>query len=450
MTIKALQEKFSEHNITKVKLVTFDMEGICRGKYISLDKFYGAVESGMSFCDVLFGWDANDDLYDRESLTGWHTGYPDTLAKIDTDTFRVIPWEPNTALFIMDLYDKNGDPYPLSPRHLLQHMVDKAHEMGFLFRASAEYEYFFFEESSHSINDKNFTDLKPLSPGMFGYSAVRASTYADLVHNIIDAMKDYDIELEGIHTETGPGVYETAIRYDQGVRAADKAALFKTGIKELAPRHNLIATFMAKWNADLPGCSGHVHQSLWDSEGKNNLFANETDPLSETARHYLGGLLHLLPAFTSFYCPNINSYKRAVPGVWSPINVSWGIENRTCAIRAIPGNSGKSTRLENRVCGADTNPYLVMATGLAAGLYGIENKIEPAEAISGNAYTDENCALLPTHLGAAVETLKQSKPAREIFGDTFIDHYILIRDYEIRLYEKAVTNWELKRYFEVI
>ena len=450
MNIPTLQEKFNTHNIKKVKLVTFDIEGICRGKYVSPNKFFSAVESGMSFCDVLFGWDANDDLYDRESLTGWHTGYPDTLAKIDTNTFRIIPWEPDTALFVMDLYDKNGNPYPLSPRHLLKHMVDKANTMGFRFFSSAEYEYFFFEESSHTVNDKNFTDLKPLSPGMFGYSAVRASTYADLVHHIIDAMRDYDIELEGIHTETGPGVYETAIRYAEGVTSADKAALFKTGIKEIAPRHNLIATFMAKWHADLPGCSGHVHQSLWDTEGKNNLFASETEPLSETAKHYLGGLLYLMPTFTAFYCPNINSYKRAVPGVWSPINVSWGIENRTCAIRAIPGNSGKSTRLENRLCGADTNPYLVMAVGLAAGLYGIENKIDPNEAIAGNAYTDESLTMLPSNLGAATDLLKNSKSAREILGDTFVDHYVMTRDYEVRLYEKAVTNWELKRYFEVI
>lgn len=450
MDILTLKNTLSTHNINKVKLVTFDMEGICRGKYVSLDKFYSAVESGMSFCDVLFGWDANDDLYDRESLTGWHTGYPDTLAQIDTSTFRIVPWEPNTALFVMDLYDKNGEPYPLSPRHLLQKMVNKARDMGFRFFASAEYEYFFFEESSHTIQEKNFTDLKPLSPGMFGYSTVRASTYANLVHDIIDKMRDYDIEIEGIHTETGPGVYETAIKYDEGVKAADKAALFKTGIKELAPRHNLMATFMAKWNADLPGCSGHVHQSLWDLEGKNNLFADTTQPLSQTARHYLGGLLQLMPALTSFYCPNINSYKRAVPGVWSPINVSWGVENRTSAIRAIPGNSGKSTRLENRLCGADTNPYLVMAAGLAAGLYGIENKIEPGDAVTGNAYTDESRTMLPASLGAAVEQLKNSAPAREIFGDTFIDHYILIRDYEVRLYNKAVTNWELKRYFEVI
>ncbi|MDA0711685.1 MAG: glutamine synthetase family protein, partial [bacterium] len=324
-----LRKLLAEKNIQKVKLVTFDMEGICRGKYVSIDKFLSAAESGMSFCDVLYGWDINDALYDRESLTGWHTGYPDALARIDTDTFRVVPGEPDTALFIMDLYTQNGDPYPLSPRHLLQKMIHRAREKGYLFRASAEYEFFFFEESSHSIYEKGFVNLKPLSPGMFGYSTVRASTHSDLVHDILDTLHKYGIELEGIHTETGPGVYEAAIRYDEGLKSADNAALFKTAIKEIAPRHGLIATFMAKWHADLPGCSGHLHQSLWDIAGHNNLFADGTEHLSDTARYYLGGLLHLMPALTSFFCPNINSYKRAVPGVWSPVNVSWGIENRT-------------------------------------------------------------------------------------------------------------------------
>ena len=450
MDLQTVLSTFDEKKITKIKLGTVDLDGIFRGKYVSLDKFTSAVESGLSFCDVLFGWDVSDELYDRESLTGWHTGYPDTLARIDLETFRIVPWEPDTALFMMDLYDKNGDPYPLSPRHLLRNQIGKAAEQGFQFRGSAEYEFFFFEETSHSLYEKDFKDLKPLSPGMFGYSVVRASTYSDLIHHIIDAMRDYNVELEGIHTETGPGVYEAAIRYATGLEAADRAALFKTGIKEIAPRHGLVATFMAKWNADLPGCSGHIHQSLWKAD--NNAFAdpNVNDGFSDTARYYLGGLLTLMPALTSLFCPNINSYKRAVPGVWSPINVSWGVENRTCAIRAIAGNSGKSTRLENRLCGADTNPYLAMAASLAAGLYGIENKIEPPSPISGNAYADDTLPALPSNLRAATECLNQSEVAREILGDTFVDHYVLARDYEVRLYEKAVTDWELRRYFEAI
>jgi len=272
------------------------------------------------------------------------------------------------------------------------------------------------------------------------------------VHRIIDTMADYDVELEGIHTETGPGVYETAIRYDGGVRAGDKAALFKTGIKELLPRHGLIPTFMAKWNNELPGCSGHIHQSLLDAEGKNNLFSDleKEHRLSELAEHYLAGQLALMPALTAIFCPTINSYKRAVPGAWSPINVSWGIENRTTAIRAIPGITSNSSRLEYRLPGADANPYLAMAASLASGLYGIEHLVELPPPTSGNAYEAHNLQSLPPNLTTATKWLDQSDTVREFLGDTFVDHFVMTREYEVRQYEKAVTNWELQRYFEAI
>ena len=351
------------------------------------------------------------------------------------------------SFFLIDIYDSDGSPYPLSPRHLLSDLIERAKGMGFTFRAAAEYEYFFFRETSHSLHEKEFRDLTPLSPGMFGYSAVRASTYSELVHNVIESMDEFDVTIEGMHTETGPGVYETAIRHSDGISAADKSALFKNGIKELAPQHDVVATFMAKWNANLPGCSGHIHQSLIDEDG-NNLFASERGSLSDLARSYLAGILELLPAMTSLYCPNINSYKRAVPGVWSPINVSWGVDNRTTAVRAIAGNSPKATRLECRLPGADANPYLAMAACLASGLHGIEKGLEPQDPISGNAYETDGLLNLPSNLGTAASILKTSEGARKGLTDAFIDHYVMTREYEVRLYEKAVTDWELKRYFE--
>jgi glutamine synthetase len=440
---------FESSGIQRIRLGTFDIDGILRGKYVSRDKFESAVSSGMSFCDVLFGWDMNDDLYDRESLTGWSTGYPDALVKIDLDTFRVVPWEPNTAFFLIDMYDRDGNPYPLSPRHLFSRLVDRASKLGYTFRAAAEYEYFFFRESSHSIYEKGFRNLTPLSPGMFGYSAVRASTYSDLVHDIIESMEAFGVTIEGIHTETGPGVYESSIQYSDGVSAADRGALFKNGVKELSPRHELIPTFMAKWNADLPGCSGHIHQSLIDENG-TNLFASESEPISGLANAYLAGLLELMPAMTALFCPNINSYKRAVTGVWSPVNVSWGVENRTTAVRAIPGNSTTATRLECRLPGADANPYLVMAACLAAGLHGIEKGLEAPVAVEGNAYETDGLTELPPNLSDATRLMKSTQTVREYFGDVFVEHYAMTREYEVRRYEKAVTDWELNRYFEVI
>lgn len=449
MDLTDILNAFESSGIQRIRLGTFDIDGILRGKYVSRDKFESAVSSGMSFCDVLFGWDMNDDLYDRESLTGWSTGYPDALVKIDLDTFRVVPWEPNTAFFLIDMYDRDGNPYPLSPRHLFSRLVDRASKLGYTFRAAAEYEYFFFRESSHSIYEKGFRNLKPLSPGMFGYSAVRASTYSDLVHDIIESMEAFGVTIEGIHTETGPGVYESSIQYSDGVSAADRGALFKNGVKELSPRHELIPTFMAKWNADLPGCSGHIHQSLIDENG-TNLFASESEPISGLANAYLAGLLELMPAMTALFCPNINSYKRAVTGVWSPVNVSWGVENRTTAVRAIPGNSTSATRLECRLPGADANPYLVMAACLAAGLHGIEKGLEAPVAVEGNAYETDGLTELPPNLSDATRLMKSTQTVREYFGDVFVEHYAMTREYEVRRYEKAVTDWELNRYFEVI
>jgi glutamine synthetase len=440
--------------IHKIKLGGFDIDGVLRGKYISREKFYSAIDKGLGFCDVIFGWDMSDQLYREPTITGWHTGYPDLLAKIDLDSYRAVPWEQSTALFLLDYYKSKDEPLAVSPRQLLQKVVRKANDMGFQPYMSVEYEYFIFRETPHSLVEKGFEDMTPLSPGWFGYSVLRASAASELVHAIIDGMCEYDVELEGIHTETGPGVYETAIRYDTAVKAADKAGLFKTGVKEIASRHGLAATFMAKWNPVYPGCSGHLHQSLWSLKGERNLFADEAQPhgISRLMRHYIAGQLAAMPDMTALICPIINSYKRMVPGVWAPTNVSWGIENRTTAIRAIPGTSNNATRVEYRLAGADANPHIAMAASLAAGLYGIEHHLEPEEPIRGNAYETPHgqCKPLPRSLEEAVARLKNSKLVRACLGDEFVDHFVITREHEIAEFRRAVTDWELKRYFEII
>ena len=287
MQIEKVKSVFAKRKINKVKVGGFDIDGILRGKYISLDKFFSAVEDGFGFCDVIFGWDSSDALYDKSVVTGWHTGYPDALAKIDLSTLRLIPWELNTALFIIDFHKTDGSPLEVSPRQLLKKVIKKANKMGFQPLMSSEYEYFFFQETPHSLHEKDFKNLTPLSPGMFGYSILRASAASELMHKIIDGMLEFDVELEGVHTETGPGVYETAIKYDTALRAADKSALFKTGVKEIASRMELVATFMAKISPDLPGCGGHLHQSLWNMEKSTNRFYDRADEwkMSKIMKH---------------------------------------------------------------------------------------------------------------------------------------------------------------------
>jgi glutamine synthetase len=452
MDEKELREVFREKGITKVKVGGFDVDGVLRGKYVSLEKFWSAVKGGFGFCDVIFGWDITDVLYDNARVTGWHTGYPDAHATVDLDSFRVIPWEPGTAGFLVDFVTKDGGPHPACPRSLLKGVIGNAAAAGYRPLFAAEFEFFMFRETPQSVAQKGHRGLESLSPGMFGYSWVREGQNSELCHAIMDEMAAFDVPIEGLHTETGPGVYEVAIRYDEALRMADKAALFKTGMKQLCARRGVMPTFMAKWNAELPGSSGHLHQSLWDGELKTNLFYDgaRPDKLSALARHYMGGQLALMPELTALYSPTVNSYKRYVPGVWAPITATWGVENRTCALRVIPADS-KSTRLEYRQTAADMNPYIAIATALGAGLYGIEKRIDPGQEASGDASGNADAfRRVPRTLREATARLEASDAARAILGAPFVDHYVRTRDWEARQYERAVTEWELRRYFESV
>jgi glutamine synthetase len=454
MDAKALRAAFAERNITKVKVGGFDVDGVLRGKYLALDKFWGALDEGIGFCDVVFGWDIGDVLYDNAAVTGWATGYPDAHARIDPKTFRVLPWEPGTAALLLDFVDNDGKAHPACPRSLLKGVLARAAAQGLSALFAAEFEFFVFKETPESLQTKGFRGLTPLSPGMFGYSWVREGQNSELCHAILDEMAAFDVPIEALHTETGPGVYEVAIRYDDALAMADKAALFKTAMKQLCARRGLSVTFMAKWNAELPGCSGHLHQSLWRSgpKAKEPLFHDEADPLklSALARKYIAGQVALMPELTALYSPTVNSYKRYVPGVWAPLTASWGVENRTCAIRAIAA-SPSATRLEYRQTAADMNPYIAIATCLAAGLWGIErNALAPPPAAGDASRESAHLAPLPRTLREATAALGQSTIAREILGDPFIDHYVRTRDWETRQYERAVTEWELRRYFEAV
>ncbi len=448
-----LRKLFSEHKIARVKVGGFDIDGVLRGKYMSLEKFWSALDTGFGFCDVIFGWDVDDRAYDNARVTGSHTGYPDVHATIDPSTFRVIPWEPDTATFLVDFYAKDKSArHPGCPRGVLKSVIAQGERMGYCARFAAEFEFFVFQETPASVRDKQYRGMTPVSPGMFGYSWLREGQHSAFLRDILETMERYDIEIEGLHTETGPGVYEAAIRYDDALRAADKAALFKTTLKQVAHRHGLMATFMAKWSAGLPGSSGHLHQSLWDVGYKSNVFADPDHPsgLSPMIGAYIAGQCALMPEFTALHAPTVNSYKRYVPGVWAPVTATWGVENRTCAVRVVaPGTS--SARVEYRQPGADMNPYLAIAASYAAGLYGISHGMSAPPATEGDGSSPmPGRTPLPRTLADATARLAESTPARELLGESFIDHYVRTREWEIRQYDRAVTDWELARYFEII
>jgi len=452
MTTKEIIQYVKDHPSGKVKVAFSDIDGILRGKYISSEKFLSVIEGGMGFCDVIFGWDAGDVVYDNVQYTGWHTGYPDCPATIDTNTFRKIPWENDVPFFLGELKDKKGDPSPVCPRQLLKKITAEANKQGFSPFFSQEFEWYNFAETPQTANDKQFKNLTPLTPGMFGYSILRSSLENTYFSDLFESLKKFNVPLEGIHTETGPGTYEAAISYSEVLEAADRALLFKTAVKEIAYKHGIIATFMAKINENLPGCGGHVHQSLWDRSGKKNLFYNEKDKMkmSDVAKSYIAGQLHCLPYILPMFAPTVNSYKRLVEGAWAPTTLTWSSDNRTVALRIL-ANSSKSCRLETRVIGSDVNPYMAMAGCLAAGLFGIKNKLKLKQpATVGNGYKDYSNGTLPSTLIEATQQMKTSKLAKELFGEIFVEHFTQTREWEWRQHLKAVTDWEYRRYFEII
>lgn len=452
MTTEEILAYVKQHPSGKVKVAVADIDGVLRGKYIAADKFASMVEGRLGFCDVTFGWDMGDVAYDNVKYTGWHTGYPDALVKLDLSTFRKIPWENDVPFFLGDFINENNEAAYTCPRQLLRKVLAEAGALGFRPYFAQEFEWFNFAETPESVHQKNFQALNPLTPGMFGYSILRSSLKNPYMTDLFDLLCKFGIPVEGLHTETGPGVYEAAIKYAEVLQAADQAILFKTAVKEIAYQHGIMATFMAKISENLPGCSGHVHQSLWDKEGKQNLFYDEhaEHKMSDLMKSYIAGQLHCLPFILPMIAPTINSYKRLVEGAWAPTTLTWGIDNRTVALRALPGHV-KATRLETRVVGSDTNPYLALSACLAAGLYGVKNKLSlNKEATTGNGYKDLSNGILPGNLHEATLKMKGSPLAGELFGTSFVEHFTLTREWEWKQYAKVVTDWEMKRYFEII
>ncbi|HEY0706290.1 MAG TPA: glutamine synthetase family protein [Polyangia bacterium] len=449
-------ERVERSGSTKVKVAVTDIDGILRGKYLHKEKFLSIVQSGFGFCNVVLGWDAGDVCYDNTRYTGWHSGYPDVAVKLDLGTYRQVPWDGGVPFLLGDFWKDDKTPLAICPRQVLRRVVQRCHDAGFAPATSLEYEWFNFRETAQTMADKGHIKPAPLTPGMFGYSIIRMNQNRPFLNALFDEMAAFDVPIEGLHTETGPGVFEAAILYSDPVEAADRAVLFKTGAKEIGHRFGIMPTFMAKWNAELPGCSGHIHQSLWEKkpgmEESKNLFSDERDPhgMSDVFRSYLAGQMALLPELLPLYAPTVNSYKRLVEGAWAPTRVNWGIDNRTTALRVIAG-SAKSTRVETRVNGSDSNPYLALAAALASGLYGVEKKLElPVGPVTGSGYDDQKAEVLPRNLEEATLRLERSERARALLGDDFVEHFVASRKWEWRQFSKAVTDWEMARYFEII
>ena len=460
--IKALKDLFVSRKVQYVKVALTDVDGILRGKYMHVDKFLKTAESGFGFCDVIFGWDSQDNLYNfkpsesKELFTGWHTGYPDQKVKAILNSERKIPFEKDTPLFLAELVD--GE---VCPRGVLKKTLKHLELIGYKALSALEYEFFLFEETPLSVRNKSFNNLTCFTPGMFGYSILRNSVHSNFYHEILDMCSSMNMALEGLHEETGPGVLEAAILVDECLESADKAVLFKTFMKVLAQRRDLMATFMAKWSENYPGQSGHIHCSLIDFQQKPMFSKNNTDGMSQIMLYFLGGLQEYMREFIVLLAPTVNSYKRLCPGAWAPINMTWGKENRTTGFRVIEGKPN-TQRVENRLAGADANPYLALSATLGAGLLGIKERIKPTKPTEGEAYSvkTKKRHKVPSTLFEAAKLFKDSDAARILWGDKFVDHFSSTRIWEYEeysqqkpLFEKRsskISHWELDRYFEII
>ncbi|KAI0273586.1 hypothetical protein BC834DRAFT_966090 [Gloeopeniophorella convolvens] len=465
-------------NDIKIKVAGFDVDGVLRGKFMSKEKFLSAASSdGFGFCSVIFGWDLHDAVYSRELLiSNMANGYRDLIASIDLSTYRRIPWENNVPFFLVSFLDPDTkEPISVCPRGVLKRITGKAEQLGLQCFAGVEFEYFQFQETPYSVAEKKFHGLQPLTPGMHGYSMLRTQLNNEYFHDIFDEADKFEVDVEGHHTETGPGVFETALAYTTAPRIADNALLFKYIVKSLGMKHGIMPSFMAKPWGNLPGCSGHIHVSLRDSDG-NNIFAvkpeelqkgrdgaayDELKYISQTAEYFLAGVLDgltdVMPT-ASILVPTINGYKRLAGGeaFWAPNAVTYGYDSRAASVRVLspPSVPPSATRFEIRVTGADVNPFFALSAIFGLGIRGIEKKLSlPVAPISHFSVEDKKTGkitMLPQSLEAATRRMVQpGSLARKVFGDDFVDHFGGTREHEIKLWNEAVTTWEVERYLEL-
>jgi len=451
MDIKAAAELFRHHNVQTVRIGGGDLDGVYRGKRVSADHFLAEAAGGFPQCDVLFGWDIQDEVIGSLPYSNWEIGFGDIVMRPDLSTLAAVPWEEGSAAVVCDFYTEAGEPLPIAPRFVLQRVVRRALDAGFRPVMAAELEVRFFREDQESLRAKNFAGLRPLNPGLNCYSIHHASIDEPIIGRVAQCMNQYGIPVDAYNREHGAGMYEINLRHTDAVRAADQTMLYKSATKEIAAQMGAVPTFMAKLADDIDGCGGHLHQSLWTAKGDQSVFWDEGGDhhISPALGRYIAGILATLPEFMLMYAPNVNSYKRFVPRTWAPTSATWGIDNRTTALRIIASSPG-AIRVENRVPGADLNPYLAFAASLAGGLYGIEKGLEPPPITKGNAYDIGDAPPLPLSLPEALERFRGSALAREWFGAEFVEQYAAFRRWEVDKHRLAVTDWERRRYFEMV
>ncbi|GLF96281.1 glutamine synthetase family protein [Streptomyces yaizuensis] len=451
LPVEELRALVANGEIDTVVLAFPDMQGRLQGKRFAARFFLDEVlEHGTEGCNYLLAVDTEMNTVDGYAMASWESGYGDFAMHPDPATLRRVPWNEGTALLIADLAWDDGSPVVAAPRQILRRQLERLAGHGLTARVGTELEFIVFKDTYEQAWDRDYRGLTPANQYNIDYSVLGTGRIEPLLRRIRNEMAAAGLTVESAKGECNPGQHEIVFRYDDALVTCDQHAVYKTGAKEIAAQEGVSLTFMAKYD-EREGNSCHIHLSLADTgtgtgaDGASAMPGDGPGGMSDVMRHFLAGQLAALRDFALLYAPNINSYKRFQPGTFAPTAVAWGHDNRTCALRVV--GRGRSLRFENRLPGGDVNPYLAVAGLVAAGLHGLEQRLELPEPCTGNAYAAD-CAQVPTTLREAAELWENSPIAKAAFGDEVVAHYSNMARVELAAFDAAVTDWELRRSFE--
>jgi glutamine synthetase len=451
LDVKTLEEEARAGEIDTVLCMFTDLQGRYMGKRVIpqffLDDILG--EEGLHACLYLLAIDMEMEPLPGYKYASWETGYGDFRMVPDISTLRRVPWLEKTAMVICDIADEEtGEPVEVAPRQILKRQIERAKEAGFVSKTGSELEFYLFRDSFEDLAERAYRDARPSSSYIMDYHMLQTTKDDWIVRQIRNGMLGAGIPVEFSKGEFGRGQHEINITYADALEAADNHAIYKHGVKEIAAANGVAATFMAKYTMAEAGSSCHVHSSMWSEDGTESLMwdADEPHHMSETFNHYLGGLMGTAREMSVMFAPFVNSYKRYQLGSWAPTAIVWSHDNRTCGFRVV--GEGKGNRVESRIPGADVNPYLAYAATIAAGLHGIEQRLDPGPRFDGNAYADPSLERVPSSLAEAIATFGDSKVAADAFGGAVHDHLLNTARQELAYFNRAVTDWERRRNFD--
>jgi glutamine synthetase len=449
--LDTLRAGIAEGTLDTVVLAFPDLQGRPVGKRVTGSFFLEHVqEHGIGACDYVLAVDVDMAPLPGYRFTSWDSGFGDLAARPDFGTTRILPWLEGTAMVLCDLVDAGGAPVAISPRQMLRRQIERAAERGLKVLCATELEFYLFLDSFADASRKGWRDLEPHTSTVEDYQLLQTSREEYVLRRIRNEMTAARIPVELSKGEAGRGQHEVNVTYAEALETADRHLVFKNGVKEIASQEGRAATFMAKWSMDETGSSCHLHTSLWDAATGEPLMWDPDGPnhLSEVGRQFLAGQIHAARQLAWCFAPYVNSYRRYVPGSWAPTAAVWGEDNRTCGFRVVGHGPGR--RVENRIPGADANPYIALSAAIAGGLYGIDHRLEPGDAYPTNAYVAEDVPRIPATLVEALGELESSEVAVEAFGDDVHHHLVNTARQEWAAANRVVTDWELARNFERI